>query len=185
MKIEVAVNPRSPFQTLFVSEVVKGAIHDVVLFREGLGRYIAYLRKLPSERDLLPADSYNEMFAIMADKGYIGQFPGVRIITPTKHYESQQALPPSSTTSIPPFLSSPPDSTTESRQSHFTQSITTTTTSSCPRERTNKRVIMVGNNSNFIILDIGIANGNRGILHFCYSCTALFRSGESPLPPVQ
>ena len=128
MKIEVGVNPRPPYQALFVSEVVKGAVHDITLFRQGLSRYITYLHKQPNERDLLPADSFSDMYAIMADKGYIGQFPGLRIITPSKHYQSQ-AFPPSSAISIPSFLPSPSDSPTQSRQLQFTQSMTTTTTS--------------------------------------------------------
>ena len=45
MKIEVAVNPRPPYQALFISDVVPGAVHDVALFRKGYERYKHYLKK--------------------------------------------------------------------------------------------------------------------------------------------
>ena len=120
MKVEVAINPRPPFQALFVSIVVPGSVHDVNLFRQGVARYIPYLKKTAEEKLLLPADSQSDSFAIMADKGYIGNFEGVRMITPLKTRSSESGtstpsglpfgFPPATTQSIPDVLyTSPPD----------------------------------------------------------------------------
>ena len=146
MKIEVAVSPHPPHFALFVSNVVYGAIHDVMLFRSGLERYKQYLLKTPDERIGIPQDSDNDSFAIMADKGYIGQFPGLRIITPSRATPSTRSnllyptdhihFPPSSQLSIPPDLySSPPPSQlppTPSLSSPIQTTTTHSSTSSAP-----------------------------------------------------
>ena len=131
LKVEVAVNPRLPHQALFVSEVVKGSVHDVALFRMGIDRYSTYLHKQPDELAALPTDIDFDSFAIMADKGYIGQFPGIRIITPIKQRtHSPPSFPPSLAISIPSsFPASFPPS--ESSPAHaFSQTTTTVSSSS-------------------------------------------------------
>ena len=128
LKIEVAVNPRPPHQALFISDVVKGSVHDVALFRMGIDRYSAYLRKQPEELTALPADMDFDSFAIMADKGYIGQFPGIRIITPIKRTRLPPSFPPSAAISIPPSFPAP--SPPPERNSHHPLPQTTTTSSS-------------------------------------------------------
>ena len=106
MKIEVAVNPRPPFQALFISEVVPGAVHDVSLFRMGYERYMIYLKKSPEERRILPGDP-DESFAVLADKGYTGTFPGLRIITPRKIGTHPQTAASTPVRGYPPASSFP------------------------------------------------------------------------------
>ena len=146
MKIEVAVSPHPPHFALFVSNVVYGAVHDVILFRSGLERYKQYLLKTPNERLGIPQDSENDSFAIMADKGYIGQFPGLRIITPSRATPSARTnllypadhiqFPPSSQLSIPSDLHSPPPPSQRQQTPSLSSPIQTTTihssTSSVP-----------------------------------------------------
>ena len=114
LKVEVATNPHPPHQALFVSEVVYGSMHDVTLFRRGLERYKIYLKKTPQEMTQLIGDNQYDSFAIMADKGYIGTFPSLRIITPVKLQPSCRSdslyssvsvsFPPASQRSIPTQL---------------------------------------------------------------------------------
>ena len=128
-KVEVATNPHPPHQALFVSDIVPGSVHDVTLFRMGLERYKVYLRKTLEEKSQLISDSQYDSFAIMADKGYIGTFPNLRIITPVKFRSSapsdsfdssipasfppasQQSIPTELMGSTPEFQSSPVSAT--------------------------------------------------------------------------
>ena len=100
------MNLRPPFQALFISEVVPGAVHDVSLFRQGYERYKVYLKKSPEERRLLPGDP-DESFALLADKGYTGTFPGLRIITPRKIGTHSQTPASTPVRGYPPASSFP------------------------------------------------------------------------------
>ncbi|KAH7832191.1 uncharacterized protein MONOS_982 [Monocercomonoides exilis] len=93
MKFEVAVSAWPPHKALFVSDAVAGGIHDVSLFRQGMKRYIGYLKKTDKEKSGSCIYNESESWAILADKGYQGYFPELNIITPIRKNFPTNKLP--------------------------------------------------------------------------------------------
>ncbi|KAH7820321.1 uncharacterized protein MONOS_10179 [Monocercomonoides exilis] len=93
LKFEVAVSAWPPHNALFVSDAVAGGIHDVSLFRQGMRRYIGYLKKTDKEKSGSCIHNESECWDILADKGYQGYFPELKIITPIRKNYPTNKLP--------------------------------------------------------------------------------------------
>ncbi|KAH7815400.1 uncharacterized protein MONOS_4747 [Monocercomonoides exilis] len=84
MKVEVAVSSWPPFKALFISNAERGGLHDVALFRQGMNRYVEYLKMTDEEKRRTSKELNIDRWAIMGDKGYQGHFTELRLITPIK-----------------------------------------------------------------------------------------------------
>ncbi|KAH7830719.1 uncharacterized protein MONOS_1798 [Monocercomonoides exilis] len=93
MKFEVAVSAWPPHNALFVSDAVAGGKHDVSLFRQGMKRDIWYLLKTDKEKSGSCIHYESKNWAILADKGYQGYFPELKIITPIRKNYPTNKLP--------------------------------------------------------------------------------------------
>ena len=81
-KKEVAVSPQPPYMALFIRKSEPGSVHDFAMFKEASDRYKPYLQKTPTERELNLDGP--ETWQICADKGYVGDAPGISFLVPFK-----------------------------------------------------------------------------------------------------
>jgi hypothetical protein len=70
MKKEVAVMATEPYYAMFAFEGKPGSIHDYKIFKSGYTRYLEYLVKTPSEKEMLTDP--DARWAILGDNGYFG-----------------------------------------------------------------------------------------------------------------
>lgn len=94
LKKEVAVMASAPHYALFVQKGYPGSVHDYTIFKESYNSYAEYLRKTTQEKQALLADNSDNRWAILGDRGYVGQekdTPSVRRIFITKNAVTQAA----------------------------------------------------------------------------------------------
>jgi len=88
LKVEVAVQAHAPHYCLFTTRHVPGSVHDYKVFKDNYQRYLEFLHKTPGEQHQLPQDQQHRLWAVIADKAYVGpaaDTPDVRRIVPHKN----------------------------------------------------------------------------------------------------
>ena len=87
LKKEVAILNQPPYYALPPQNFFIGSKHDFTFFQENCQYYLKYLKKTPSQKAKVASDRQFYFFAILCDKGYIGEtpeYPQLRRITPYK-----------------------------------------------------------------------------------------------------